>query len=137
MQKQINSRTKAREAVLKALYSWKYTNDSSFNIIKFFKEDEKALKIANKDYFETLFSHIVSLKSSLDEQIIGIVSPRKLEELDSIEYLILLLAVDEITYQNIPEKVAINEAIELSKIYGSDNSYKFINATLDKFIKSL
>ena len=55
------------------------------------------------------------------------------EKISLVEKSILIIALTEILFfDNIPLKVTINEAIELAKIYGSNESYKFINGVLDK-----
>ena len=58
-------------------------------------------------------------------------------KLSLVEKSILIIALTEILFfDNIPLKVTINEAIELAKIYGSNESYKFINGVLDKLKSS-
>ena len=52
-----------------------------------------------------------------------------------VDLSIIRLAVYEIKYEeDVPEKVAINEAIELAKLYGTDNSASFVNGVLAKFV---
>ena len=58
---------------------------------------------------------------------------RGLEELDPIEKAILRLAVYELQFEaDVPYKVVINEAIEVAKVFGADESHKYINGVLDK-----
>tara|TARA_B100001287_G_C22599250_1_gene489593 strand:+ start:216 stop:611 length:396 start_codon:yes stop_codon:yes gene_type:complete len=65
---------------------------------------------------------------------ISSIDPKKLS---LVEKSILIIALTEILFfDNIPVKVTINEAIELAKIYGSNESYKFINGVLDKLKNS-
>ena len=58
---------------------------------------------------------------------------RTLDELDPIEKAILRLAVYELQFEaDVPYKVVINEAIEVAKVFGADESHKYINGVLDK-----
>ncbi|MGC6766873.1 transcription antitermination factor NusB, partial [Escherichia coli] len=58
---------------------------------------------------------------------------RQLEELGQVEKAILRLAMFELSFrEDVPYKVAINEAIELAKVFGADDSHKFVNGVLDK-----
>lgn len=60
---------------------------------------------------------------------------RQLEELGQVEKAVLRLAMFELCYRNdVPYKVAINEAIELAKVFGAEESHKFINGALDKVV---
>jgi transcription antitermination factor nusB len=63
---------------------------------------------------------------------------RTLDELDPIEKSILRLAVYELQFEpDVPYKVAINEAIEVAKVFGADESHKYINGVLDKVAPAL
>ena len=63
---------------------------------------------------------------------------RALDELDPIEKAILRLAVYELQFEaDVPYKVAINEAIEVAKVFGADESHKYINGVLDKVAPAL
>ncbi|RZH97642.1 transcription antitermination factor NusB, partial [Staphylococcus condimenti] len=58
---------------------------------------------------------------------------RQLEELGKVEKAILRLAMFELSFrEDVPYKVAINEAIELAKVFGAHDSHKFVNGVLDK-----
>ncbi len=88
-------------------------------------------------YAETLLEN--SLKNK-EELIILINKYTKenwsFDRLDSQDKAILLLAAYEIKHQDVPNKVAINEALELSKIFSYGDSKKYINAILDKIANS-
>ena len=58
---------------------------------------------------------------------------RSLAELDPVEKAVLRLAVYELQFEvDVPYKVVINEAIEVAKVFGADESHKYINGVLDK-----
>lgn len=59
----------------------------------------------------------------------------KIERISKIDLVILKLAIYEITYKEIPYKVVINEAVELAKKYGEDNSKNFVNGILASIVK--
>jgi N utilization substance protein B len=126
-----NKRRKSREQVLQAIYSWLLVKhplkslENDFFIMKNKKQyDHK--------YFEILLYGIIKKLNDLNI-ILKKHLTRNISAIGKVEYVILLIACFELTTKlNIPKKVVINEAIQLSKIYGCKNSYKFINATLDK-----
>ncbi len=60
------------------------------------------------------------------------------DQLDAVGHAILLLGLAELKARNdVPTKVVINEAVELAKRYGTTDSYKFVNAVLDKTSREL
>lgn len=74
-------------------------------------------------------------QSEIDEFIKEKADGWNLERLGKVELTILRLAIYEIVYDDdIPNQVAINEAVELAKAYGGDDSYAFINGVLSKFV---
>jgi N utilization substance protein B len=126
-----NKRRKSREQVLQAIYSWllvKHPLQSLENDFFIIKNKKKY----DRKYFEILLYGIIKKLNELNIILTKHLN-RSISSISKVEYVILLIACFELTTKlNIPKKVAINEAIQLSKIYGSANSYKFINATLDK-----
>ena len=126
-----NKRRKSREQVLQAVYSWLLVKHS----LKSLENDFFIIKNKNKydyKYFEILLYGIIKKLNELNLVLKKHLS-RDISSISKVEYVILLIACFELTANlNIPKKVVINEAIQLSKIYGCKNSYKFINATLDK-----
>lgn len=129
----LTSRRRARECALQALYSWQISHNDITNIeIEFIKEwDMKNVDIM---YFKELCSGSVQNIMELDEAMTPFLS-RPLNELGHIERAVLRIAIFElIRQQDVPYKVAINEAIELGKKFGAQDSYKFINGVLDKVV---
>jgi len=73
----------------------------------------------------------------LDEKLAPYLS-RKIKDVDMVDLAILRLAMFELTFRtDVPEKVVLNEAIELAKDFATDESYKFVNGVLDKALRSL
>jgi N utilization substance protein B len=86
----------------------------------------------DQDYFRDLLTHVLADAADLDE-VIAAHADRGLDQLDAVGRSILLLALAEFRYRDdVPVKVVINEAVELAKRYGAADSYRFINAVLDK-----
>ena len=86
---------------------------------------------ADTEYIDTTISGIQENQNVIDEKIAKTAPEWPLEQIASIDKTILRIAVYEILYsKDIPPKVAINEAVELGKTFGGQNSSKFINGVL-------
>ncbi|AJJ61699.1 transcription antitermination factor NusB [Yersinia aldovae] len=125
------ARRRARECAVQALYSWQLSkNDIADVELQFLSEqDVKDVDIA---YFRELLSGVAVHAASLDALMEPFLS-RQLEELGQVERAVLRIALFELSKrQDVPYKVAINEAIELAKTFGAEDSHKFVNGVLDK-----
>lgn len=90
---------------------------------------------AQKDleYLNRRFDEVVGKLSEIDQQISDVSTGWKITRMGKVELTILRLAVYEMKYDDeIPTKVAINEAVELAKKFGEDNSSGFVNGILAK-----
>ncbi|MEI4269708.1 MAG: transcription antitermination factor NusB [Candidatus Dasytiphilus stammeri] len=124
------NRKRARECALQALYGWQLSGYDIRDIEHQFLSDFKEKNI-DFIYFHDLLHGVVNHYPEID-QLIKIHINRRLEHVGQIEKVILRIALFELIYRNeIPYKVVINEGIELAKIFGSEESYKFINGVLD------
>ncbi len=94
-------------------------------------ESFRALKI-NKSILEKQIFDLTSKLSDIDEKIKACSENWEISRIDKVDLAILRLAIYEILFDDVPTKVAINEAIELAKEYSSEKSYRFINAVLGK-----
>ncbi|CCV60631.1 TPA: transcription antitermination factor NusB [Yersinia enterocolitica] len=125
------ARRRARECAVQALYSWQLSkNDIADVELQFLSEqDVKDVDIA---YFRELLSGVAVNAASLDALMVPVLS-RQLEELGQVERAVLRIALFELSKRDdVPYKVAINEAIELAKTFGAADSHKFVNGVLDK-----
>ena len=130
------ARRRARECAVQALYSWQLSkNDIADVELEFLTEqDVKDVDIA---YFRELLSGVANSAEKLDALMAPYLS-RQLDELGQVERAILRLALFELSKrQDVPYKVAINEAIELAKTFGAEDSHKFVNGVLDKVAPSI
>lgn len=122
---------KGRETVLKLLYEYEITKNPMEMILK----NSIINKIKGKDlknFVFNSFSGILSNISFLDSLIQKYLQNWQIERVAIIEKNILRIAIYELfNHKDIPAAVIIDDAIELSKTYGSDSSTKFINGILD------
>lgn len=125
------ARRRARECAVQAIYSWQLSgNDIADVELEFLSEqDTQGVDIA---YFRELLVGVAINATRLDKVMEPFLS-RQLEELGQVEKAILRLAMFELSFrEDVPYKVAINEAIELAKVFGAEDSHKFVNGVLDK-----
>lgn len=88
-----------------------------------------------RGYMEKRVSAIVELLPEIDKKLESVSGGWKLERMGKVELTILRLAVYELLYDDdIPANVAINEAVELAKVYGGDTSPAFVNGILAKLL---
>lgn len=105
------------------------------------KDESKWTELLEKKNIDRDFAIKIIKNCDRNKEIIlekiNSISSVDVKKLSFVEKSILIIALTEILFfDNIPLKVTINEAIELAKIYGSNESYKFINGVLDKFKSS-
>ena len=126
---------RSRARVVQALYQWLVSGDDLAEIEQQFL-NQKEGKIS-KAFFSNLFINNPKNISLLDE-IIEPSLDRSLDELGPTERAVLYLGVYELKFQpEVPYKVVINEAVELTKLYGAEGAYKLINMSLDKIAQDL
>lgn len=125
------NRRKSRELVLKAVYRGMINAGEIQQIISDAQEDPEYIK-ADEMYFKRLLEGVTGRISELDTQISAFID-RKIEELSPVEHAILRISSFELMFDpSIPYRVAINEGVELAKLYGGTDGHKYINGVLDK-----
>ena len=125
------NRRKSRELVLKAVYRGMINASDIKQIIQDAQDDPEYNK-ADETYFKQLLEGVTGKIIELDQQI-SIFIDRKIEELSPVEHAILRVSSFELMFDmSIPYRVAINEGVELAKIYGGVDGHKYINGVLDK-----
>lgn len=143
--KKVHGRHGSRWLALQGLYAWVMTGNSLASIeadlvATDFQFNPQTLDIMPKisfdiAYVQELIHEIAARKSTLDDLMAPHLD-RAQEELNTIEYAILLIALYELSERpEIPYKVVINEAILLAKQFGAQDSHKFVNGVLDKVAK--
>jgi N utilization substance protein B len=99
--------------------------------------DDEFENIKEEDfaYINNKCNDIIAKIPEIDAAINASTTGWKTTRMAKVDLSIIRLAVYEIKYEeDVPEKVAINEAIELAKLYGTDNSASFVNGVLAKFV---
>jgi N utilization substance protein B len=126
----------ARELLVKALYQRQIAGHSVQEIKAQFLAAED-FERCDSDYFGELLTTIVDDVPALDA-LITRYAVRSIDQLDAVARAVLWLGLGELKYRaDVPTKVVINEAIELTKRYGTTDSHKFVNAVLDKSARDL
>ena len=124
------TRRKARAMALQALYEIDCTQHKAAAVIDKLL-DEGELSEENNAFVRDLVDGVVQNREKIDQNIQSFAPAWPIEQIAPIDRNILRLAIFEILFDNkVPGKVAINEAVELAKNFGSDNSAKFVNGVL-------
>lgn len=124
-------RRKSRELALQALFCLDMLEENSDDLI------EEICQVIDppqktRDYFLTLVTGVMERMADIDERIVGTSSNWKLSRMSGVDRNIIRIAVYELLFrEDIPHKVAINEAIDIGKKFGTEKSGKFINGILD------
>jgi transcription antitermination protein NusB len=130
------ARRRAREMALQGVYSWMLSNNDVASIELNLATSNEMGKV-DMPYFQELLQGSIRQVTDLDAAIKPYLG-RIPEELDPIEKAILRIATYELTQRiDVPYKVVINEAIELAKVFGAEESHKFVNGVLDKAVRTL
>ncbi len=132
----VSPRRRARECAVQALYSW-YISQNSIEQVELAFVTDQDMQGVDMPYFRKLLRGTVENVDAIDD-ILRPYLDRADNELDPIERTILRLAGYELKFElDVPYKVAINEAIEVAKVFGSDDSHKYVNGVLDKLAPAL
>lgn len=131
-----SARRKARRFAMQGLYQWQMTGTPVLEIEKQFLE-ENDMKKVDMIYFRELLRGVTTSLDTIEEKLSKYLD-RKLNELDPVTEAILRLSTFELVQRiDIPYRVVINEAIELAKDFGSEDSHRYVNGILDKLAQDL
>ena len=123
---------KTREYLIQAIYQMLFSNDDIQKIIIQFKEEHKDKKVDFNEFSNSLKS-IEKNKKEIESEIKSAkISSSNIELIDKA---ILIFAINEMFYGDLDKPIIIDESIRLAKKFSSHDSYKFLNATLDKNLK--
>jgi N utilization substance protein B len=139
-----SNRHLGRIVALQTLYEYEFrvqANDKSAAIDDILERNLERYEdeIEDTDFVISLVHGVVEKQDALDDQIRPLAPEWPLEQIARIDRNILRLGLYELLYRadSVPPKVAINEAVELAKAFGSDNSSKFINGVLGTAYRTL
>ena len=125
----------ARETVFMLLFEHSFLNERNDDGIELlmladdFTEDDK-------DYIKRTYDGVILSADSLKEKISARLENYRIERLYRPDLIVLMLATYELERGDAPDKVVINEAVDLAKRYGTEKSGKFVNGVLAKMIKT-
>ena len=115
---------------MQSLYQHKISGTSIAEIEQQFLQDHDMRKV-DLDYFHDLLMGIADQQAYIDAEIQTAID-RDFSELDPVELSILQLGVYELIHRiDVPYRVVINEGVELAKIFGATDGYKYVNSILD------
>jgi len=139
-----SNRHLGRIVALQTLYEYEFrsqSNDPSVDIEEILKRNLERYEeaIDDKEFVESLVNGVLKETEDLDSKIQPIAPDWPLDQIARIDRNILRIGVYELLHAGkvVPPKVAINEAVELAKAFGSDNSSKFVNGVLGTAFRTL
>lgn len=132
------SRSMAREFALQTLFHLEFNDADTQEILEGIKEDNKSLTSGAMLYAQQIADGVTANKAAIDEEISLYAQDWKVARMPAVDRNILRIAVYEMKYQDekIDDGIAINEAVELAKRFGTDRSPKFINGVLGKISRA-
>ena len=131
-----NSRRRAREFALQAIYQWLLNESAAETLLAQLKE-QKDFPKADQALAEALLRGVVGNADAL-RQLLTPYLDRAMKGLSPVEHALLLLSAFELRdHAQTPYKVIINEAIELAKSFGGTDGHKYVNGVLDKLAAEL
>ena len=134
---QHKEKVNARELLVQALYEYSFGHNEAKSIEESFRKDFTKTKV-DYIFFRNTFNHITENIKQLKETILESAELEVfgIKSIEIMEENILLIIMAENTLDGTPREILIDEGVRLSKKFCSENSYKFINATLEKILES-
>ena len=130
-------RTKARERALQALYQIDVAAEGIDEALARFWKSFEPVEREVMTLAESLVRGVAEHRRAIDEEIERVSSNWRLDRMAKVDRNVLRLATYELLRTDVPVKVAINEAIELGKKYGSESTGAFVNGVLDRIASGL
>ena len=134
---QHKEKVNARELLVQALYEYSFGHNEAKSIEESFRKDFTKTKV-DYIFFRNTFNHITENIQQLKETILESAELEVfgIKSIETMEENILLIIMAEKALDETPREILIDEGVRLSKKFCSENSYKFINATLEKILES-
>jgi N utilization substance protein B len=121
---------------VQAIYSWSINNCNTDELYSIFKEDEN-IKKSDIDYFKNIIQGVIDNISEINKYISDS-SEIDIKNINYVELSILRCFIYELSYNSkFPNEVLLAESVKLASKFGGQDSYKFVNAFLEKHIKKL
>ena len=129
-------RKELREAAVKLFYEMDIQKTFEHKFYKNFLAENELIALKD-NYLKEVFDSFLLNRDNIDDIIQKSSTSWDIKRIAKVDLSILRVAITEILYlSDIPDKVSINEAIDLAKKYGDENSYKFVNGLLGKIVKN-
>ena len=126
----------SRELAFKLLYSMEIQQEYGQEQIDLFIENNEIEDKKIIQYIQSTINGILENKKEIQKQIKENLKEKwDISRISKIDFVLLQIAIYEIQYKKLPYKIAINEAVELAKMYGEDSSKSFVNGMLATIVK--
>lgn len=130
------ARSRARRLALQGLYQWQLSGAALREIEEQLLAEQNP-RDTDVEYFGELLDGCIS-ESAVLQDVFAKHLDRPLEQLDPVERSVLLLGTCELKlHPEVPYRVVLNEAVELAKKFGAEDSHKYINAVLERVARAL
>ena len=130
------TRRRLREQIFKLLFRIEFNDASEMDeqCRLFFEVNDDEFDEKDEEYIQSKYDAVLEKLSEIDEAINSRTKGWTTERMSKVDLTIIRLGVYEMLYDDeIPEGVAVNEAVELAKRFGQDESYSFVNGVLSNF----
>ena len=135
------SRHFSRMIVLQSLYEWEIWNhEKDINEIIDRNIANYGSDLIDKEYPKTLITNVLKNQTQLDDIIQKSAVERPISQINTVDRNVLRIGLYELLFDksgDVPPKVAINEAVELAKNFGGQNSFSFVNGVLGTVYKTM
>lgn len=120
----------SRTVAMQIIFEWDFRTGSDFNRIVA-RSIERFGEDVDKEYVITTVEGIKKHQFEIDAKILEVAPDWPIDQIATVDKAVLRLSIYELLWtRDIPPKVAINEAVELAKTFGGENSSKFVNGVL-------
>ena len=131
------SRKKSREKAMEILFGMELSKDTPAEALEIFEDNyEGNIKEIDLDYIKQVINGVWNRKTDIDSIIEANLQNWKIGRISKVNLVILRMGIFEMKYiDEVPDRVALNEALELTKMYSDEKSVSFINGVLDKVLE--
>ncbi len=136
----MSNRHLARTLAMQALYEWDFRQSAEGKMPQIIDYDytEFSTKEADQTFTKKIITGVLKNITDIDGYIVKYAPEWPLDQITNVDRNILRIGIYELVFdQDVPSKVAINEAIEVAKNFGGDSSGKFVNGVLGSIYKNL
>ena len=128
------ARSRSRRRALQAVYAWQMGGQSMEQVIVQFRH-EQDMEVADLEYFEDLLRGVAGHVESLDAGLTPYLD-REVQRVDAVELAVMRVAAYELKCRlDVPYRVILNEAIEVTKRFGAEHGHTYVNGVLDKLAR--